>query len=36
MDNKIVFVSKAITGDIVDIKIDQDKKNYSKALLLIK
>ena len=31
IDNKIVFVSKAITGDIVDIKIDQDKKNYSKA-----
>ena len=31
IDNKIVFVSKAITGDIVDIQIDENKKNYSKA-----
>ena len=31
IDNKIVFVNKAITGDIVDVTIDVEKKNYLKA-----
>jgi len=34
IDNKVVFVDKAITGDVVDIEIINKKKSYSEASVL--
>lgn len=32
-DNRVVFVDKAVPGDICDIRITRNKKNYSEAII---